>query len=188
MGELTPADDAEVELTPADLESYTKGRLLASDGETGKLLTRALAGARRYCGWVVTPAKTETLYLDGPGTRDLSIPTMNMTALTGVTEDGNVLDLSTLAWSRQGQVRKKTGHRWSHQLGSIQVALTHGYSVDDADDWRGAVLAACDLASQNVGQQLQQYTVDDVQRNWFKSAAFAFNTAILDPYKLMGVA
>lgn len=182
-------EDAEVELTAADLASYTNGRLPADAPETQQLLNRALAGARRYCGWVVTPAVSgAVLYLDGPGTRDLSLPTMNMTALTDVVEDGIDLDVTTLAWSRQGIMRKTTGHRWSRQLGAIQVTITHGYSVEDAADWRGAVLAACDLAAQNVGQQLQQYTVDDVQRNWFKSAQFAFNTAILDPYKLMGVA
>jgi hypothetical protein len=194
MGALTP-EDTEVELTPADLASYTKGRLPADDPETANLLSRALAGARRYCGWVVTPAVTATMYLDGPGTRDLSLPTMNMTALLSCTENGISLDVSptAMAWSRQGIVRKTVGgphcgQRWTHQLGSIQIEITHGYSVADADDWRGAVLEACDLAAQNVGPQLQQYTVDDVQRNWFKVAKFAFDTAILDPYRLMGVA
>jgi len=69
------------------------------------------------------------------------------------------------------------------------VTVTHGYAEDEAADWRGAVLAACDLAAQNaVGQKMQEYTVDDVTRKWFLTPQFAFNTAILDPYKLMGVA
>jgi hypothetical protein len=118
---------------------------------------------------------------------------MNMTALLSCTENGISLDVSSLAWSRQGIVRKvmggpHCGHRWSRELGSIQIEITHGYSVEDAQDWRGAVLAACDLAAQNVGPTLQDYTVDDVVRKWFKVAQFSFDTKILDPYRLMGVA
>jgi hypothetical protein len=177
------------ELTAADVESYTGGRLPASAPETANLLARALAGARRYCGWVVTPpAIGVDMVLDGPGTRDLVLPTMNMTNLTACVEDSVSLDVSTLAWSRQGIVRKNTCHRWSHNYGAIRLTVDHGYSEDDAEDWRGAVLAACDLAAQNVGQTMQDYTVDDVVRKWFKSAPFAFDKAILDPYKLMGVA
>jgi hypothetical protein len=197
MGELSSEsigleDATEVELTPQDVELYTQGRLVASNPLTQQLLTRALAQARRQCGWVVTPAKTETLYLDGPGTQILSLPTMNMTALNTCTENNIDLDVSTLAWSRRGLIQKTTGgpcsSRWSNRLGAIQVNITHGYSVDDAADWRGAVLAAIDLLLQNIGPQLQQYTVDDVQRNWFKSAQFTFDAATMGPYMLIGVA
>lgn len=182
------------ELTTQDVEDYTKGRLPAGDAQTASLLKLALAGARRYCGWYVTPAKVaDTLYLDGPGTRDLSLPVMNLTRVASCIEDlidlGDVTDpLKGLAWSRQGLVRKRTGHRWSCQLGAIQIVCDYGYSEDDAADWRGAVLAACDLAVQNIGQTVQEYSVDDVVRKWFKSPQFAFNTALLDPYTLMGVA
>jgi len=48
------------------------------------------------------------MYLDGPGTRDMVLPTMNVTALTAVIEDNTTLDVSTLAWSRQGIIRKAT--------------------------------------------------------------------------------
>ena len=177
------------ELTVNDVDTYTKGRLPAADARTAELLKRSLAGARRYCGWFVTPVQADyTFHLDGPGTRDLMLPTMNMTGLSAVTEDSNALDITTLAWSRQGIIRKRTCHRWSCQLGAITVTATHGYLEDDAEDWRGAVLAACDLAVQNIGQQLQDYTVDDVVRKWFKSPQYAFDTATLDRYRLMGVA
>jgi hypothetical protein len=189
VAELTPADDPNAELTPGDVESYTQGRLLASAQETAKILSRALAAARRYCGWVVTPPATDVdVVLDGPGTRDLVLPTMNLTALTACVEDGVTIDPTDLVWSRQGIVRKRNGCRWSCQYGAIRLTVTHGYSTDEADDWRGAVLAACDLAAQNVGPLLQQYRVDDVIRQWFKPGGFALDKAILDPYKLMGVA
>lgn len=190
--ELTPKDDPEVELTADDVATYTGGRLAADNPLTQLLLNAALAGARRRCGWVVTPAKTETLYLDGPGTRNLSLPTMNLTALNTCTENNIALDVTKLAWSRQGIVRKAFGAgytgRWSSQLGAIQINITHGYSVEDAADWRMAVLAAIDLFLQNIGPQLQIYRVDDVIRQWYKSATTSFDAGSLGPYTLMGVA
>lgn len=183
------------ELAPADLESYTQGRLKADDPETQNLLNRALAGARRFCGWVVTPQFTGDIVLDGPGTRDLVLPTMNLTDLTACIEDGVSLDVTTLAWSRQGIVRKLTGTpgqrqthwcRWSHNYGAIRITVTHGYLEADAEDWRGAVLKLCDLASQNVGPTMQMYRVDDIIRQWFKPGSPMMNDFI--PYQLMGVA
>lgn len=177
------------ELTPADVESFTDGLLKADNPETAQLLSRALAGARRYCGWAVTPPQVDAVIgLDGPGTRHLVLPTMNLTAVSACTELGVVVDPTTLAWSRQGLVAKPNHGRWSCELGSIQMTVTHGYSEDDAADWRGAVLAACDLAAQNVGSQLQKYRVDDIERDWYKASSFQFNRSLLDPYRLMGVA
>lgn len=177
------------ELTPDDVATYTRGRLAADDPITAMLLARALAGARRYCGWIVTPpAEAVDMVLDGPGTRQLFLRTMNLTALTACVEDLVPLDVTGLAWSRQGIVEKRDRRRWSCNLGALRLTVDHGYTEADAEDWRGAVLQACDLAFQNLGQQYQEYTVDDITRKWFKSAAYAFDLTVLDEYRLMGVA
>lgn len=138
------------ELSGGDVEAYTQGRLPAGDAETLRLLAAALAGARRYCGWHVTPEKEDhEVEIDGPGTHLLVIPTMALTELQQVTENGEDLNLDDLEWSRRGLVRKKIPVcRWTHALGGITVKITHGYAEADAADWRGAVLAAVDLASQ----------------------------------------
>jgi hypothetical protein len=56
------------ELTPIDLQTYTQGRLLATDPNTKFVLGNALQQVRNYCKWHVTPVRVnETLTFDGPG-------------------------------------------------------------------------------------------------------------------------
>ena len=82
------------ELTTADVEQYTGGRLDKDHPETISLLARGLGAARRFCGWHVTPVQTDTdRVLDGPGSRLLRLPTLRLNALTAVTEDGTELDM-----------------------------------------------------------------------------------------------
>lgn len=139
--------DSDGELTPGDVEDATKGRLSATDPNTARLLASVLAAARRYCGWHVTPVRAaEAITVDGSASATLVLPTLRMTALTSVTEDGSAVDMSTLAWSARGLVRKKSGARWSGKFRSIDVTMTHGF--DDAPDWQAAVLAMVDRVSE----------------------------------------
>ncbi|OIN79805.1 hypothetical protein BMG05_16585 [Mycobacterium malmoense] len=136
-------------MTPDDVEQYTTGRLAASDPETARLLTTALAAARAYCGWRVTPVAVETITVDGPGSRLLSLPTLQLVELQAVTENGVELDIDELHWSKAGLVRKKSGHRWSHRYDAITVTMNHGY--DNAWGWQSAVLELIDRQAAAVG-------------------------------------
>lgn len=141
-------DNVPGELTPEDVETFTNGRLEADDDTTAKLLTVAVAAARRYCGWHVTPVRTgDAITLDGPGSGLLVLPTLRLTELTSVTEDGVAVDLTTMAWSARGLVRKKSGMRWSDQFGSIEVEMSHGFA--EAPDWQAAVLSMVDRTSED---------------------------------------
>jgi hypothetical protein len=56
------------ELSANDLETYTNGRLSASDPNTKNVLAAALQEVRNYCKWHVSPVVTEeNEILDGPG-------------------------------------------------------------------------------------------------------------------------
>lgn len=58
----------ETELTTADLETYTQGRLVADDPNTCTYLNAALSYVRAHCRWHVTPIENNvTMTLDGPG-------------------------------------------------------------------------------------------------------------------------
>lgn len=192
------------ELVASDVELYTKGRLPASDVETTRILNRALAAARRFCEWHVTPIRTnQTVTLDGSGNRVLMLPTLKLQALNSVSEYQAVtntqlaLDVTTIAVSAGGPVRLRKklivgssptlglwGLRWTHQYSGVVVNMDHGYLESDAEDFRLAVLDACDRFSLEVGRGgLQRFHVDDVVLMWFEKHD-AFNWRLLEPYRL----
>ena len=145
------------DLTTADLESYTKGKLLQGDRETYRFLNSARTLVRNYCQWHVTPPITETLTLDGPGDWVLYLPSKFVTNIASIVEDGVTLNVSTdISWSQHGEVIKPTANAlwnrvWSSKFRSIVVTLTHGYAEPDAEDWRRIVLAVAERMSQARG-------------------------------------
>lgn len=174
------------ELTPADVEQYTRKRLDKTDAETARLLAVGLSAARQFCGWHVTPVKeNHEVELDGPGGRLLALPTLRLVTLTEVTEDGKTLDVSGLYVSKRGLVRKKSGGFWSPHYGAITVTMDHG--IEDADAFNAAVLSFIDRMSKAptggdpiaVGpfRWAEQKTVS-------RSAFSATELAILEQYRL----
>lgn len=175
------------ELTPGDVAAFTKGRLAADDPLTATLLAMTLADARSFCGWHVTPVRTSAMVtLDGPGSGLLVLPTLRMTALISVVEDGTEVDLSTLAWSTRGLVRKRSGARWSGQFGSIDVEFTHGFTEADAAGWTRAVLSAVDRNARIASNEpivVGPFRWSDTQA--VEGSAFtAAERAALEPYRL----
>jgi hypothetical protein len=130
-------------LNAAAVESYTRGRLRSDDTETQRQLDAALAAARRYCGWHVTPVlSAQSVTLDGSGTNLLVLPTLNVTALTQVIEDGITLNVADLSWSPRGLIVKKSGYWWSSMFAGITVTFSHGYAT--APDFESALLSSID--------------------------------------------
>lgn len=130
-------------LTAAAVEDFSRGRLDRDDSETIRQLAAAVAAARRYCGWHVTPLLTaQTITLDGPGSPLLVLPTMNLTALTSVTEDGVAVTVADLMWSARGLIHKPYGQIWTDKLGGVSVVISHGYSA--AEDFESVIFSAID--------------------------------------------
>jgi hypothetical protein len=148
----------------------------------------ALAAARRYCGWVVTPPETVTVTVDGPGGRRLSVKSLYLSDITAVIEDDIALDVADLHWSKDGEVYKKRGH-WSHKPASITVTMTHGY--DEAPDFDAAVEQAAltlSTASIRADPALKRKRVDDVEYEWLPNVTRVLNTALLDAYRILPLA
>lgn len=159
------------ELTADDVEQYTRGRLKASDDETDRLLSGALAAARRACGWHVSPVIEETLELDGEGGNVLSLPTLRIVTLTSVTELGRSYNVATEldVSKRKGNIMKRGGGCWSNRYGAIEVTLEHGFTEEEAQDWRTAVLEATNRLAVDVFRKDPNVTrkrVDDVDIYW----------------------
>lgn len=101
-------------------------------GEDHPFLNYALDVATRmirdHCGWVVGPVTTETLNLDGPGSRLLVLPTLRIVEVAAVRQDDVPLDMSTVRLSRgSGMIRTVTP--LSDEFGAIEVDLRHGYDT-----------------------------------------------------------
>jgi len=196
------------ELAAADVQAFTRGRLLSSDPEVQRMLAAALRTARRYCGWSVNPVVTDdAVTLDGPGSRILMLPTRKLITLTSLTEDGVTVDLSTVRSSAGGPpgalerpvcVRKKSNGWWKDFYQAYDVVMTHGYSDTEAADWRYAVLTMVDQMSQVLvsgrGElDLLSKKVDDVTYRWGDAYADSADSAlgsvnsILDDYRLPSV-
>jgi hypothetical protein len=166
------------ELSPIDLESYTKGRLARNDYETKRVLSAAQGMVRNYCRWHVSPVRVnETLTLSGPGDwggwgvgagytnggtyygggsalhrvrvggQVLMLPTKRLQGIASLVEDGVPLDISALQFDQVGNVIKNTHQRWSVNMGGIVVTFTHGWTEDEAADWRQIVLMVADRMS-----------------------------------------
>jgi hypothetical protein len=130
-----------VTLDVVAVEGFTRGRLDRDDDETERQLAAALAAARGYCGWHVTPVLVDqTITLDGPGGELLVLPTLKLTELSEVDEDGTELLLADLNWSARGLIRKRNGLYWTSLFGAITVIFSHGYA--SADDFESVVLSA----------------------------------------------
>jgi hypothetical protein len=92
----------------------------------------AVSTIRGYCEWHIAPSVTETVTVDGAGDGILLLPTLYLTGLTAVTDDGTVIADSEIQWSQRGAVRRGTQryscYRWTNKYRGIAVTMTHGYT------------------------------------------------------------
>lgn len=89
----------------------------------------ACAAVRAYCRWHIAPSVSEVLTLDGSGCPIQFLPTLRLTALTSITNDGVVV--TDPEWSQAGMVR---GPRcWSPKWRSVVATITHGYDECPAE-------------------------------------------------------
>jgi hypothetical protein len=176
------------ELTPYDLQTYTQGRLVASDPNVQVALDFALEKVRNHCHWTVSPVETvQNMDFDGPGMWGglavgigglyyssggyltgvlrrvrtgadiLYLPTKRLLSITSIVEDGVSLDVSQggdISFSRDGAVIKNDGSPWTYNMSmnsqgaqGISVSFEHGYTPEQAADWRRIVLMIADRAS-----------------------------------------
>lgn len=166
------------DITVEDVVNYTDGRL-TNDDETQRMLDAALAAARRYTGWHVSPVIEGDVHtLDGPQSRVLVLPTKRLLNLVSVVEDGTSLDLGSLRWTAVpdyvARVRKRSNAFWSCDYASIVVTMDHGYTKVEAGDWVQAILTMVDQMSLlpvgagtgRSGADLIRKQVDDVEYQW----------------------
>jgi hypothetical protein len=145
------------ELEASDVATFTNGRL-PGDAATQLMLDAALITARRDAGWHVCPVReNDVVVIDGPDSRILYLPTRKLAddGITVLKEDGVTLTplADKVSWSVGGppglldgpvRVRKRGRGWWSAEYQAIEVTMTHGYTEEEAADWRRAVLSMVD--------------------------------------------
>ena len=177
----------------SDLPAATLARFDSTEAAQAAI-DAVLAAARRYCGWHVSPVMVgDEFTLDGPGTHVLDLPTGKLVALTSIVEDGVTLDVTKVDWSTYGWLRKQTRSLWSSRYRAITVVIDHGYTEEEAPDWRKAIIDMVNTvlhSASTSGDGLKRKLVDDVEYEWFDFAAAAAGqavysvSAVLDGYKL----
>lgn len=89
----------------------------------------ACAAIRSYCRWHIAPSVSEVLTLDGSGRPVQFLPTLRLTELSLITNDG--VTITNPEWSRAGMVR---GPRcWSSKWRAVVASITHGYDECPAE-------------------------------------------------------
>lgn len=178
-------------VTPADVANYTNGKISATDPRVSSAIAGASAAVRRYCGWHIYPLlEADELVLDGPGGRELDLPSMNVQAVQSITQNATLLDESAYAWSQLGQVKLKCGY-WCDEYRSITAVIDHGYG--DVSDIQRVVLAMVsrELSSPSGATREQ---AGQVSVSWAVTApgvsggiaVMSNEYAVLDAYRIVG--
>lgn len=114
-----PANDPIV--FTSDLDQFQAGDAQAA-------LEDWTAEVRGFCGWHVTPSVTETITVDGSGRGLIMLPSLHVTAVTSVTEDGVALLPADYTWNAAGCLARVGTRFWSTAASSVTVTFTHGHA------------------------------------------------------------
>lgn len=156
-------------------------------GDPLKMLEWVSAVIRAYCGWHIAPVLTETLHVDGEGSRHLWLPSLHVTGVAEVKNNGEVVDPDQYDWSESGYLELRCGH-FSTRPRGIEVTLTHGYDTAPGD----LVEATVSIASRSgdtggtVMERAGQVQVSFGTFNGVSGgvALLDHEKAVLAPYKL----
>lgn len=120
-----------------------------------RLLEAASDRVRRYCGWHIYPQMTETVRVTANGGGRAFLPTLHLVSVTSVTDNGVVLDMTTVDWDEAGFLERcntsGVGPTWNHftsRRRAIVAVITHGFD-DGVQDVMDVVVAAAARKAQS---------------------------------------
>lgn len=102
----------------------------------------ALATVRNFCRWHVWPSRDEEITLDGSGSYLQLLPSLKVTAIASVVEDGKTLIVGTdFDWSENGELVRLGFRPWTCKRRAVVVTLTHGWVGPEPPDDVSQVLS-----------------------------------------------
>lgn len=152
--------------TPSDLAS-----LLQKDVDTATAtlaLSVASGKIRDFAGWSISQEVGVVATLDGNGERALWLPSLLVTAVASVVENGTAVTVvSGFDWTSYGRL-SRINRCWTWKPRSVVVTFTHGY-VTVPDGVKGVCLALAGRLYDNpVG--LRSWTVGGTSQTYAGSA------------------
>ena len=160
-----------------DLDTYTATQAL-------DIASQAI---RDHCGWTISQETVTGKVLDSDGSRSLWLPTLLLTAVGPVVENGVTLTvLSGYDWTEYGRLIR--AGCWPNQARSVTVTYTHGYATVP-NSVKGVCLALAGRRYQNP-QTLRSYTVGGISESFAipasGSVGFFYDDELMDleKYKL----
>lgn len=140
-----------IEYTPfantSDVATLRKRALGAEDAATAESLLSAVSTSiRAECEWHIWPVREDDeLTVEGDDGKVLALPTLYLSEVAEITEDGVALATTAYKVSPAGTIKRIDGGRWwSHA--EIVVTMTHGYP-DNASAPAGGSAAPPDLVA-----------------------------------------
>lgn len=179
-------------LSDAELASYLQ--VPSVDTSTADLLIgMAEASVRAFCGWKITE-ETLTSQVVEPVGGYLFLPTLRLTAVASVVENGATLTVGTgYRWRRNGTITR-VGTYWHCGWQSVVVTYTHGYAAGASElSVVKQVVAAAVGRLMDRADQLASVTVGGVSESFVTApnvpAGLLYNEqAALAPFVLPVVA
>lgn len=141
----------------------------------------ACEAVRNYCGWHIAPVVNQTLTLDGSGATVQMLPTLRLSSVDEVLEDGVTQTVTYANYSQHGYLFRSDP--WTCNRNGLIVTITHGY-----DACPPAILSLLREAAQrgdgSAMSQVGQVRMGGVAGVPGAAAFIAANTGVLDRYKL----
>lgn len=123
-------------LTGASVVKAGQGRF-DDEQEAGEVLARVWSAVRGYWVGGTSRRRPASSSVDGSGAKVLQLPTLALSDVKSVIEDGVELAPSSYSWSRTGVLRKRVGC-WTPEYRGVVAVVDHGY--DELEDVEGVVL------------------------------------------------
>lgn len=129
-------------------------------------LDQAEGVVRDFCGWHIAPERTETVKFYGHATNaPILLPTMYLTGIASVTDQGTLLDPSVYDFDPAGLLLRIDGGCWATGYGPLVVEFTHGYNetppgVARAVQAVAGALSTGALKSKQAGPFAESYLTD----------------------------
>lgn len=159
------------------------------DGDDTLMLGAAEAMVRAYCGWHIAPHRIGVqVTVNGSGTHVLPLPSLHLTEVTSVTEDGSAVAVADMQWSQAGYVWRS--QPWTTRLRGISAVISHGYDSVPLEVRAVVLGVAARVAASPEGivrQQVGQVSLTFTQAAFNAAANITLlnhERAVLDRYRL----